>query len=106
MVLAAATAVLSACANGPTAGSRPAPEAAPAPVIETRERLVVRCPAEVTAEPIRMAPPAPAQDAVVTANAAGDAWIDAVLAWGSDGWARLLGAQGACAAAQAEEARP
>jgi hypothetical protein len=73
MAMAISCATLAACASSP---SKPMLTASPDPVIETRivERTV--CPVDITA-PLASRPQ-PADDAVVTGNTAGMAWVSAI----------------------------
>lgn len=63
------------------------------------------CPAELVGARIQAAPPAPAAGAEVTANVAGDQWIDGVIAWGALGWTILRDAQAECEAERAKAAK-
>lgn len=97
-LLAALSAVLTACASGPADPGRltgPAPD----PVVETRTLTRVLCPDEIW----RPLPPEPdpAADAEVIWNTAGGLWIDGQLVRGQAAIDALESAREACLAAGA-----
>ncbi len=90
MALAASLATLSACA----ASRSEEPQRAADPVIERVTETVTVCPAELRQQvPER---PRPEEDAELTGNASGMAWLDNMLGWAGLIELRLIDAAKEC----------